>query len=313
MVKIFLRYIFVLVSIQLGAANYYWVGGNEITDWSVAGNWKTGTTAATSVPATTLPTTTDAVFIETSALSAPKLPSAITIASLTMTSGKSLDLNGYDLAIEEGAVSLIGSAIINSLNAGKTVTVKNCINFNSTGHTMGSGTQSVDFVFNGKAGLSAAPIFVLGSSVFWGECTVANNSAYNITIIGGNTYKKKMELINNSSASIISGNTTAEVFDKDVEVKNLSTGRIYLAYGPVETTFKGDIYLSNTNSLGQIWIGNNTNLNSKSVLEDGKKLLLGTPGLTDGTVIIWNFEQKGGNTPQSLITSNTHVCFFWTR
>lgn len=134
--KTYLSIALLLTGLQLWASDYYWVGTTNA--WTTLSNWRIGSTAGTT-PTVAL-ASTDNVFI-TAGTVVPKLPTTATsIAGLTISSSKSLDLNGTPTFTVSGSVSLQSGSIINS-----STTLTTVFNIVNTDVTFGTSTGNLGF------------------------------------------------------------------------------------------------------------------------------------------------------------------------
>ncbi len=129
-------------SSAIRSADYYWVGTTNA--WSTLSNWRLVSTSG-SVP-TVLPLSTDNIFI-TGGTVMPLLPtSALTINALTISSSKSLDLNGIPTFTINGSVNLQSGSIINS-----STTLNSIVSINNLDVTFGTSTGNLGFTIGAAA------------------------------------------------------------------------------------------------------------------------------------------------------------------
>ena len=127
-----------IVTIQLNAADYYWVG--TTSTWTTNTNWRLSSTGGATPATSFVIGSADNVFI-TSGTVVPKLPTtALTILGLTVSASKSLDLNGSAGFNLTGSINLQSGSIINS-----STTVTTPVGINSTDVTIGTSTGNLGF------------------------------------------------------------------------------------------------------------------------------------------------------------------------
>lgn len=197
--------ILVALCVQVQAATYHWDGAT--TDWNTVTNWKVGTTFATAVVSTTLPSSADVVVISFgNGGFTPNLANATTLASITIDNGKVLNLNGYNLTINGNATFTSGS-LVNSVATAAALTVNNATAISaSTGFVFGQSTSdlltlsfnvigttnSLNFqnaLFNVQCSVVSPQIYISGCT-FYGDLSLRRPASNydNNTVVGQNTY-----------------------------------------------------------------------------------------------------------------------------
>ncbi len=159
--------------------SYTWTGSSS-TDWATSSNWSPSG----------VPTTSDAVSI-TSTTNQPVLDGNRTVASLTLSSSSTLDLNTYTLT-----VSGTGSFTSCSVSNGKLLTGS----FNAS-----SSTFLVDVSALGSS-------IITTSSTYQGEVSLEYTGSSSISS-GGNTFEGVTHIIQSGSGPLIFGSINPDVFE----------------------------------------------------------------------------------------------------
>lgn len=163
-----------LKTATLAQITYDWVGTTS-TSWSVAANWKTGNTTASTAPSAQ----TDIIRIGTnqSFSNSPLINTNVTCASiifgavnssLTINSGYTLTVNG-DVTAKHGQSNIDGTAFITTLNGAGKMLVKG--NFN-----VGDNTMPPNGTITGVSALSGAAKVIIDCQV--SLLTVQGNLAF---------------------------------------------------------------------------------------------------------------------------------------
>ncbi len=212
-----------------------------------------------------------------------------------------------------------------------TIALNKAITIGSSGFTKGTlsfqnftqlGSTAQNFHLTGTAGITFG-----GNSIFGGNVNVIspelyfNGTTFNGTLIGektsnsnnncvgNNVFNQNTEFINDGIGSWIFSNTTKDIYNGNLSVKNLSSGIIYLAHNDISgTQFNNNIALSNSLT-GSIRFGQGT---GTAALSNGKTLSFGTTGFANGTLYLKNFTQVGNASQSLAIPNGTAAIYFQT-
>ena len=203
--------------------------GTQNANWSNANNWCSNT----------IPSATDDVVIAAGTPNNPALPADITVKSLTINSGATVDNNGHTLTADNvtGSGSITGSATSN-LVVNNTSTLNFTTGFNILKNlTINGGTITLGNDLNITAGAS------------YGIVTVANGA---ILATGGHlTLKSDINgtaavAANTSATAYITGNVTAERYIPLTTQNGGRTGRAWrMLTAPVTGTTIGASWQEN--------------------------------------------------------------------
>ncbi len=179
--------------------SYTWTGSTN-TDWATSSNWS---------PAG-VPSTGDAVSIA-SLTNQPVLDGNRTVASLTLSSSSTLDLNTYTLT-----VSGTGSFASCSVSNGEVITGS----FNAS-----SSTFSADVSASGSS-------IITTSSTYQGEVSLNYTGSANVNS-GGNTFEGVCHITQSGSGLFVFGQTNPDVFEDSLFA--VSNGSKTLVFGTSST------------------------------------------------------------------------------
>lgn len=268
-----------LLTIPLSAATFTW-NGSVSNVWGNASNW----TLTSGTTTTGIPASTDDVVITTKPF-APLLPTDITIAAFTISSG-SINLGGHTLTITANATIQKGTITNGQLvvNSGTTHTTY----FGVTTERLTIGNDVIVKVTTGV-------IYVLNTT-FMGEVHLTKTGGYQWSgyPTGGNIFNGATFITNQGTYSIIFQSNT---FNGVLTVKAISQ----YTYINSPTLINNDIVIDLKG--GVVAFEGTTGLTE---LAEGKKILLASTSGINGSLRIQRFHQKG-STPQTLDLVGSNV------
>ncbi len=149
--------------------------------------------------------------------------------------------------------------------------------------------------FNGAVTF-AAPRVLLNGATFNASASITKNSSDQDLSDGGNTFNDVCTIINSGDGEMVLANLNPDVFNDDLEIENISSDVINVAYGATGTEFNGNLIVNSNGSAGGIRFGQNS---GTSTLASGKTITIGGSGFTSGDLRLAWFTQNG-STSQSL-------------
>ncbi len=153
--------------------------------------------------------------------------------------------------------------------------------------------------FAGKFTAEAGGICLNGTT-FNGATNLIKNGSTSDQGTGNNIFNAPVSIINNGTGYCLLSNTTRDIYNDTVTYTCTNSGIIYPAYRGTNTEFNADIIVNSTGT-GGVRIGAST---GTSTLADSKKIIIGSEGFSNGTLMLGNFNSLNTN-PQSLeLTGN---------
>jgi hypothetical protein len=144
-----------------------------------------------------------------------------------------------------------------------------------------------------------APQVLLQGGTYNGTASITKTGATNNDGNGGNTFNGTTTLANSGSGYLMSGNSSADIFNAALTVNNSGTSTIRLANDTPGNEFNGNITFTSTSG-GGIWIGQGAN--ALSTLASGRTMNIGT--FTSGELRLRRFTQAG-TTGQAMTLTGT--------
>lgn len=154
--------------------------------------------------------------------------------------------------------------------------------------------------FNGAVNFVMPQIYLNGCT-FNGITYLEKNGATANTGTGSNIFNGVTTLVNSGSGAFISGNSSSDSFNNDLNLTNTGSSYISVADNSAGNVFGGNITVNSTGGLG-IYFGNNTS--ASATLASTKTISVGGSGFTNGDLRLSRFTQNG-STPQSLTLTGT--------
>lgn len=216
---------------------------------------------------------------------------------------------GILFGASNGAVTLGDGFSIQDQGAGTfttgTLTIRNFTQLGNTAQavtTTGSTTVVIGpaATFGGDVTLMGPRLYMNGAT-YNGTAYLEKTGSGDDAGTGGNTYNSTTTIVNSSSGYLMTGNTSADIFNGEVTFTNQGTNAIYVAYNVAGTQFNGDIKVNCTSGTG-IFFSNATN--GTATLANGGSIAAGNLGFTTGELRLNRFTQLGGTT-QDLSLSGT--------
>jgi microcompartment protein CcmK/EutM len=175
-----------------------------------------------------------------------------------------------------------------------------------------SGTGILTFgansIFNGNV-LATSPDIFLNGTTFNGSLYCEKTGNNNVNCSGGNTFGLNTDLVNSGTGTWIFSNSTKDIYNDDLSLKNNSSGSIYSAHNDASgSLYNGNVILSNYSS-GSIRFGQGT---GTSILADGKVITIGSSGFANGAIYLRNFTQTGSTAQSIVIPSGTATVYLQT-
>ena len=155
--------------------------------------------------------------------------------------------------------------------------------------------------FGGDVDFSAPRLFLNGTA-FNGTATLEKNGASNDAGTGGNIFGSTTTIVNSGSGYLLTGNTSADIFNGNLTVTNTGSSTIHLAYNTPGNQFNGNITFNSTLGSGGVYFANTAN--GAATLGNGASLLTGGLGYSSGELSFKRFSQIG-NTAQTLLLTGT--------
>lgn len=173
-----------------------------------------------------------------------------------------------------------------------------------------TGSSSLVFgsnsVFNGSITASSPELFFNGTT-FNGTLHAEKNSNNSNACSGNNTFNASSEFVNNGTNNWIFSNSTKDRFNGIVNIKNISSGSIYLAHNDASgTQFNDNIILENA-STGSIRFGQGSGTGSLAI---GKTITFGPTGFLNGSLYFRNFTQLGSSSQSLQLPAGTASVIF---
>ncbi|MFZ7115816.1 MAG: T9SS type A sorting domain-containing protein [Bacteroidota bacterium] len=156
-----------------------------------------------------------------------------------------------------------------------------------------SGTGVITFgnnsVFRGKI-LATSPDIYLNGTTFNDTAYFEKTGNNNINCAGGNVFERNSILVNSGTGTWLFSNTSKDIYNGELSLRNNSSGSIYLAHNDASgTRFNDNLILTNI-STGSIRFGQGTGTCS---LADGKIICFSPSGFGNGVLYLRNFSQIG--------------------
>jgi hypothetical protein len=203
-------------------------------------------------------------------------------------------------------VSLTGTGLL-TLGSGNIFNRKN--NFSAPQVNLNGGTFG-DSTWITKTGATAN--IGSGGATFNGfaSITLASTATGMLRTNAGNTYNGTLVFTNASGQELSADITSGGTYNGNVIINKSGAGNVRLAYIGANV-FNGDITLNSSNTGGILFCESS---GATATLADGKKFLVGTSGVTGGTITIQKFTQAdtttqnfvyGGNASLSFATANS--------
>lgn len=141
--------------------------------------------------------------------------------------------------------------------------------------------------WEGIINFSAARIYTL-NSIYQSNVTLEKTGTGNDYSVGGNTFNADATFINSGSGLLVMGNTSADIFNSNVNLNNPGTSNIYLSHGGTGHQIVGNLTINQTssstnsrtyvaNNLGDLTIGGTVNVINNST-GTGNHVFLGVNG-----------------------------------
>jgi|JI10StandDraft_1071094.scaffolds.fasta_scaffold19357_2 hypothetical protein len=253
------------------AGNYTWTGSAN-KDWNNSANWSPSGT----------PSTSDTVTIGTGS-DTIQIGANTTINRLVM-SGRTLHLNGNELQISQRA-SLNGGKIYNgTLKMRGTYAFFQGTNTNCTIDCIVNQIKLSGGTFDGKGSFEHN-----GSANGWGE--------------GGCVFNDSIKIKSSGTSYLRLGQETGDTFNGVVEFISTGTYPLQVAYHD-STYFKKPVRINSTS--GGISFCNDTTM-QVAVFQEEAVLLVGSTGITGGTITLKNIYHENTNAVNLIASGSTLI------
>ncbi|NQY67475.1 MAG: hypothetical protein HRT72_07110, partial [Flavobacteriales bacterium] len=276
--------LFFLVTINIQAANRYWVAG-ATSNWNNTANWSTanGGSGGASVPLAT-----DVAIFNANGLGNCNIDILATIGGLTVDGYTStIDLTGF-IFTSAGNVTLKSGTINDTPGTGS-------LTINSTATARFTGT-----VFGAIINATSSRVYLSGST-FNAAAVFTKNGGGNDGGSGGNTFNSTVSITNSGTGYFMLANTTPDIFNDDLTLTNSGTQIIYLAHNSAGNLFNGNITINATSGngirFGQGSLGTAT-------LASTKTMAIGGSGFSAGRLEIARFTQLGTSAQTLTLTGS---------
>ncbi|GIL24574.1 MAG: hypothetical protein BroJett042_30870 [Bacteroidota bacterium] len=149
-----------------------------------------------------------------------------------------------------------------------------------------------------------APQLLLNGTVFNGDAELEKKGATNNESAGGNTFNGITTIINSGAGYLLTGNTSADIFNDALTVTNTGSSVIFLAHNSAGNQFNGNITFNSTLGSGGIYFSNAAG--GTSTLNNSASLNVGGLGFSSGLLSLIRFTQSNPPAPLlSLVLTGT--------
>lgn len=264
--------------------SYTW-NGSVSNAWTNTSNW---------TPNTGFPGASDHVVVVAGTPNSLVLDINRNIINFTITGG-TFDLNGLSLTINGNTTFSAGT-----INYGS-ITVPS-----ATSATLGASTGSM--IFGASLNLISSTLTVRNTT-FNNTVSLRKTGASNDSWVGNNTFQQAATIHLSGSGYIRHANSTRDIFNGDLTLKNTGTGILNMAYnGSTGTQFNGNLILENSNT-GGIRFGQST---GTCTLANTKTISIGGAGYSSsGGLYLRRFTQIG-TTAQTFTLGGTARLYLQT-
>ncbi|MBS1651871.1 MAG: T9SS type A sorting domain-containing protein [Bacteroidetes bacterium] len=183
--------------------------------------------------------------------------------------------------------------------------------------------------------VSISPGLLFNGCNFSGTTNCLKNGATNDQSIGNNIFNGNALMTNTGSGYLMFGNGNSDVFNANANFVNVGSNSIYVAYNSIGNTFNGTTTFSNSPTSTAGWIyssaysANNTTFNGNIVISNnnggginfcassgqatltaGNAISVGSGGFANGVLSVNNFTQSG-TTAQNVLATGTSIFNFY--